>query len=212
MRKIQKFKIQVRPREVARALRAMPELQPLPVDLGDRLPAFLDVQHAGLRPAAVYETCLPDQLPAGLCLELDAEAVAVSTVIATIGQVVAEDQRVIRGDLFPEGALAQSVAAVFRHQAVDHAIAFIARLLTEDAAREECTLSDRRPVEPSAVSELVSRLGADRIGVRWVGDETQEREGALAAFAGRLVPPDTRAVWIPWLPHRQGRFVKRRGG
>ncbi|MBI3292155.1 MAG: hypothetical protein HYZ73_05025 [Elusimicrobia bacterium] len=186
MQKIKKFKIQVRPREVVRALRANPSLQPLPVDVGEQVQALLDRQHLTLLPAAVYETCPPDQLIPELIPQLAPGAVAVSTIIATIGDALPDGQTSVESGSLREAPFTEAFWEVFRQQAVDHAVGFIARLLAEDAAREDCTLSERRSANAEAVPNLVARLGANRIGVRWEAD--------------RLVPVDSQAVLIPWLP------------
>jgi hypothetical protein len=184
MKKIKKFKINFRLREITRLLKATTRVEITP-QLEEAVQRESARLHGLASPAAVYETQPREKIPGELAVGAPEKWIAASTYIITVGEAVEHEIRDAQGR--GEEMLAQILHAVAL-EALEQSDNFVRRLLNEEARNENCELSGERRIESSAAwTHFSSILSGDKIGVRFAGTECFE-------------PMYSSAGLIYWLP------------
>jgi hypothetical protein len=192
MKKIKKFKINIRQREVLRLLKSTarieitPQLEQAVLQESQRLAKIAS-------PAAIYETLQKEKVPQELAFSAPPTWVAASFFLITISSVmeneIKEAQR--RG----EQILGQMLHAISL-EALEQATNFVERLLVEEAKEENCEFSDRVMISESPAWEtFFTILPGDKVGVQLLANGTLQ---PLYSSAGIL-------YWIPVKKHRSNR-------
>ena len=184
MTKIKNFRINLRPREIARQLKAQAKLQITPALEASIEHAVNDSKRL-LQTSAVYTTLTRSTAEKATALPLADPTVAASAIAVTIGTALEAEITASagRGD-----ALQSALLGALREEALQQAVHFIVRLLEDQAKEEECEMSAPRDVKEGVLlNSLGSLLGIQRIGIDLDKDNPK-------------LPPYARLVWTVWSP------------
>lgn len=178
MRKIKRFKLVLRHKEVLRrAKKAGLPLGSLGTDPDGDLQAFLSTLANALEPAVAFESFGARQPGAELA---PLPGLGFSLGLATLGRGF---EAAVEAVSDPDR---QAVARVAVRVALDQAAAFAGGLISEEAAAEKCELSPFQPVlEAAALEALLARIDGFKIGV------------SLAD--GALTPSCSAAFSVSWI-------------
>ncbi|MFH1369252.1 MAG: hypothetical protein ABII64_09020 [Elusimicrobiota bacterium] len=164
MKKIKKFKINLRAREVTRLLKATAEITEITPQLEEAIQReTLNVQKS-VSPAAIYETFFKEKYPEGLLVSPPDVWVAGSIYLVTLGEEIEllKDEALSRG----ENLLSQIIHSAGL-EALEQSAGFVQRLMAEESKEENCELSDRKRVNtPEFYKTLFASLPGDKIGVQ----------------------------------------------
>lgn len=192
MRKIRKFKMELRARELARRAKKA-KLDPASAGLGteEQLAAFASRFQKTLEPAVVYQSFGPEHPRAALA---PVAGLGFSLGIATLGRgPEAFSAALLEGRQEAQAPFARLAAEL----ALEDAVAFVLGLLKQESDEEECDLSPVAPLRESAgIESAAEELQADRIGVS-VAD-------------GRFEPLNTSAFSVSWIARPRSRKAARR--
>ncbi len=183
MTKIKNFRIILRPREVARWLKAQAKLQITPALEASIEHAANDAKRQ-LQPAAVYTTLTRSTAEKATSLPLTDPAVAASAIAVTIGSALDEE---IAAASARQDALQTSLLTALREEALQQAVQFIMRLIEVQAKEEECDMSAPHAAADVLLGSLGSLLGIQRIGI-------------TLDNATPTLPSHARLVWTVWTP------------
>lgn len=191
LKKIKKFKITLRNREVTRLLKATTEVTEVTPQLEEAIQAetLNVVKNASC--AAVYDTFFKENFPAELVISPPENWVAVSVYLVTVGDNIEafKNEAHSRG----ENILSQIIHSSGL-EALEQSAGFIQKLIADEAKEENCELSDRKRVNtPEFYNSLFKILPGDKIGVQLLE-------------AGTLKPLYSSGGVIYWIP------LKKRGG
>ena len=163
MKKIKKFKINCRSREILRILKTTTEISQMTPQLEEA------VQRESLRlrgmitPAAIYDTHPKDKMPGDLAVSAPGKWIAASIYLVTIGDEVEEEIREsrLRGE-----RMLSSILHAIAVEALDQSARFVQRLVGEEAGNEGCELTKYQQVGADGSWEQFFRvLPGDKIGV-----------------------------------------------
>jgi hypothetical protein len=189
--KIKKFRIHMRPREVARALKREHGMETTP-ELETAVQKSLKDAEDRIQPAALYTTLTRSVAEKTLALPFPEGAIAVSMAGVSIGPALASavEETLKTGDAVPS-----SIWAAIQSEAVDQTLQFAVRLIQDQAKEEDCEVS--APMDPlegvgGPASASATLLGLDRIGITLTASTPQ-----LPAYA--------RLAWLFWTPLVKGK-------
>ncbi len=187
--KIKKFRVRPRLSSVARILKLIMSVKQLPADIEESLPSESQTFFSHVVPLGFYQTWMRDRMPATFEEPLRAagaeKAVAVSALVATIGTGAEEHL----STLLMNGETARSqVVTALAEESADQAFNFLLRLLSDDAANDDCDV-----LEPVAVTQgpLLSEI---------LGLLEASGQGVTVDPASHLSPRFTRVALAAWLP------------
>jgi hypothetical protein len=192
VRKIRKFKMELRVRELARrAKKAKLDLAAAGLASEAELAGFAAEFQKALEPAVVYQSFGPDHPEAGLA---PVSGLGFSLGIATIGRgAEAFSAALLEKRQEGKAPLARLAAEL----ALEDAVAFVLGLLKQEADEDECDLSPVGPLrETTALAAAARELQAERIGVS-VANE-------------RFEPLSTSAFSVSWIARPRSRKAARR--
>lgn len=161
MRKIKKFKINLRQREIARLLKATTKTEITP-QLEEAIQRESVHLLPFISPAAIYETEPKEKVIADLSAAAPDRWVAASYYTVTIGNEIEEELR--QAQARNEKMRAQILHAVAL-EALEQTDNFIQRLMTDEAKDESCELSRPQQVQTAVWQSFAGVLPADKIGV-----------------------------------------------
>jgi len=165
MKKIKKFKIHLRQREIARLLKTTTKTEVTP-QLEEAIQRECLRLQPLISPAAVYETQPKEKTPAELSAGAPDKWVAASSYIVTIGGEVEGEIREaqVRG----EDILSQLLHAVTM-EALEQTDNFVQRLIADEAKEDGCDLAGSRGIEGNDAWAAFSQiLPGDKIGVQHI--------------------------------------------
>jgi len=184
MTKIKNFRISLRPREIARFLKAQSKLQITPALEASIEHAVNDAKRL-VQPSAVYTTLTRSTAEKATSLPLADSDVAASVIAVTIGPALQDE---IVGAVDRQDTLQTGLLEALRVEALHQAVQFVVRLIDNQAKEEECDLSAQRDVtEGPLLISLGSLLGTQRIGINLHPSHPK-------------LPPHARLVWTVWTP------------
>ena len=169
MKKIKKFKINIRLRETMRLLKSTARIPEITPEIEDEIHRQSRRMNQIIAPAALYETVPFDKFPKELLLEPPENWVAASVYLATIGE---ESQSEISkaqgvGEQLT-GQILHSVAL----ESLDQCGNFVRRLIEDEAKQETCELSRQKAVSGEEPwKKLLELLPGEKIGVSYLGGE-----------------------------------------
>ena len=191
MKKIKKFKANIRLRETMRLLKSTAHIAEITPDIEDEIHRQSRRLGGIVSTAALYETVQKDKFPLELQIDPPEKWVAASVYLVTIGEpaeVMVMDAQKTAETTLP-GQILHSIAL----ESLEQSGNFIRRLLDDEAKEETCELSQQKTVnsEP-AWTKLLELLPGDKIGVRFLGGE-------------RFAPMYTTGGIIYWTPVKKRR-------
>lgn len=164
MKKIKKFKITLRTREITRLLKATSELKEITPQLEEAVQSeTINIQKI-VSPAAICETFFKDKFPQELLVSPPDNWVAASVYLVTVGTDIEKlkNEAHARG----ENILSQIIHSAGL-EALEQSAAFVQRLIVDEAKDENCELSDRKRLNtPEFYTNLFASLPGDKIGVK----------------------------------------------
>lgn len=184
MTKIKNFRIAVRPREIARWLKAHRPLQ-----ITRELEAAIEHAAAGakgrIEPAALYTTLTRPVAEKATPVALPENAVALSLLAASIGPALEQER--LKAEARKD-TLREALWAGLQQEALTQAVQFAVRLIQEQAKEEDCEMSPPVSVnDMSLAASLAALLGVGRIGIEWKASDS-------------LPPSYVRVAWAFWTP------------
>ena len=170
MKKIKKFKINLRPREILRLLKATTQISEITPELEEAVKRESARLSRIISPAAVYDTNTWEKIPIELAPPAIDKWVAASTCLITIGTAVEAEINEARQR--GEGILAQMLHAI-AVEALEQTGNFVKRLIGEEAKEEGCELSKEQLINtPPAWEKFIQIIPGDKIGVQLLDKET----------------------------------------
>ncbi|MHB9155169.1 MAG: hypothetical protein ACYC5N_05670 [Endomicrobiales bacterium] len=164
MKKIKKFKINIRLKEVLRLLKNTTQVPQITPEMEEAVQKESRRLSALITPAALYETHPREKLPSGLGENPPENWVAASLILVTIGADVEREIREAqqKGDKV-RGHILHSLAL----EALEQSGNFVNRLITDEAKEESCELSRRQaPASRPVWDTFFSLVPGDKIGVQ----------------------------------------------
>jgi len=184
MTKIKNYRINLRPRDVVRNLKAS-EGESFDISWEVNTEPLLPALKPFVKPAAIYTTLTRSTANKATPLELPQKAIAMSVIVATIGPGLAQERERVEAE--GDSVRARFISAVEK-EALDQSIAFGLRLITNQAKDEESELSEAFSCQdPETLHRLAALLGVERIGLN---SDTQPIE----------LPPYARLHYVIWMP------------
>ncbi len=183
MKKIKKFKINLRPREILRLLKKTTKIADTASDLEEKVESEAKRLQKSISPAAIYETVKKDEFPFELRVQEPANWVAATSYSVTIGDAIEKELRENRENDTNE-MITHSVAL----EGIDQAVNFIQRLIREEAAGEDCEISKELEMNSKdLIKKVFSIIPGDKIGISLSED-------------GNLNPQYSQSGIIYWVP------------
>ncbi|MGA2090508.1 MAG: hypothetical protein ABSH12_03480 [Endomicrobiales bacterium] len=168
MKKIKKFKIHFRSREIARMLKATAQL----TEVTPQLEEAILREAARLTPlvmtAAMYETQAKEKFPAALVSAPPNSWVAASAYIVTIGTVFEEEIRAARQR---DEVMVTNILHAIAVEGLDQAANFVFRLIIDEAKDQDCEISRQQMIPSAAWDALFALVPGDKIGVSRAGTD-----------------------------------------
>jgi hypothetical protein len=163
MKKIKKFKINLRVREVTRLFKATAENPEITPQLEEAIQRETQNIQKAISPAAIYETYFKEKFPAEVNIAQPDNWVAASLYLVTLGGGIEEIRNSAAGR--GENLLGQIMHAIGL-EALEQSANFIQKLIEDEAKEEGCELSDRKRVNtPEFYKSLFKSLPGDKIEV-----------------------------------------------
>lgn len=188
MTKIKNFRITLRPRDVARWLKANRGLATTP-ELEASIDAAIKSVKPTLKTAAIYTTLTRVTGEKVTPLAYPSKSVAASIIAVTVGPELetARSAAETNGDTGQE-----SLFAALQQEGLAQAIHFAIRLIQEQAKEEDCEMSPAIPSDDGTVLKpLAELLGLQRVGIDFNPDAP-------------TLPAHARIVWTFWTPLGKG--------
>jgi len=184
MTKIKNFRITLRSREVLRTLRIL-EGDSFDPSWESCIEADLSPLKALVKPAAIYATLTQSTAVKATPLELPKKAVALSVLVVSVGTELAQSR--LLSDAEGDARRVRLLNAVEK-EALDQSVAFVMRLLQNQAKEEDCELADlHTPEQLQTAQKLTTLLGIERIGLSDLSEESP-------------LPTSARLHYVLWMP------------
>jgi len=160
MTKIKNFRVNLRPREIARWLKKERGLESTP-ELELAIGEAVKEAKRWLTPAAVYTTLTRKTAEKMTTIPLPPEAVALSVTAVSIGKGLQAERQSAES-----GSMRGMLLAALEQEALSQSLQFTVRLIGEQAEEEDCEMSSPVSVQEAPVaSSLATLLGVARIGI-----------------------------------------------
>lgn len=177
MKKIKRFKINIRTREVLRLLKNTTKIVP-DARIEDLVRQESVRVQKCISPAALYETHPADKIPQELIINPPSNWVAASLFIITIG--AAMETEIAEAPDEEKGAVLHAIAL----EGLEQSCNFVHRLIIEEGKDESCEVTRDMPLTALAAEEKVfSLMPPDKIGVRLTGENMFEPRYSLCALS-----------------------------
>jgi len=174
MTKIKNFRVNLRPREIARWLKKERGLETTP-ELELTIGEAVKEAKRWVTPAAVYTTLTRKTAEKTTPIPLPPEAVALSVVVVSIGIGLEAERKASASDLPREMLL-----AALEQEALAQSLQFTVRLIGEQAEEEDCEMTSPVSVQDlptgqaglpagrqGLLASLATLLGVARIGIQF---------------------------------------------
>jgi hypothetical protein len=168
MKKIKRFKINIRLREVLRHLKTTGGVSEITLQIEDTITRESARLQKIITTAAVYDTNPQEKLPMDLIANPPKKWVAASMFALTIGTEI--EQEIQTAHARGEAILGQILHCIAL-EAVEQSCNFVIRLITEEAKDEECELLPRQMfTEAAQWPRILEVLPGNKIGLGLSGD------------------------------------------
>ena len=165
IRKIKKYKINIRPFAVSRLLKktSAPEN---PVELPEeKIEEEIALANKFIAPSSLFGTFSKSQIPANLQTLLENSAkktISVSLIASTIGNAIeAEIEAAKRSGDVLKSSLLDSIA----REALEQSVNFVIKLLNEEAKEENCEVSQPWTVDVSLSKDFLELLESQKADI-----------------------------------------------
>ena len=158
--KIKNFKVNLRPREIARWLKKERGQETTP-ELEAAVASAIQESKGWLSPAAVYTTLTRKTAEKTTPIPFIPEAIALSIAAVSIGPRLESERQKAEA-----GSPREAMLAALAHEGLAQSLQFAVRLVGDQAEEEECQMTSPVCVqEAQDASALATLLGAARIGI-----------------------------------------------
>lgn len=189
MKKIKKFKVRLRKREIIHNLKLNTQIQEITPQIEEVILKEIEKSEEYLSPASVFDTFSPDAAEKNFDLEFEQESkpVAVSVVVVTVGSAIEKEIECAkqRGE-----KLHSDIIQAIGLEACDSSINFIYRILNEEAREEEYSLMPIEKTTGDFEKNIVRKSDTKKINV-YIDDKNQ------------IQPPYSSVAIVRWLPTRK---------
>jgi hypothetical protein len=186
MTKIKNFRVNLRPREIARWLKKERGVETTP-ELELTIAEAVKEAKQWVAPGAVYTTLTRKTAEKTTTIPLPPEAVALSVVVVSIGTGLQTQRKTAES-----GSQRDMILAALEQEALSQSLQFTVRLIGEQAEEEDCEMSSPVSVQEAPVaSSLATLLGVARIGIQFDPSAPEP-------------PPYVRVSYWFWTPAGQG--------
>jgi hypothetical protein len=169
VKKIKKFKINIRLRDTMRLLKTAARIPEITPEIEDEIHRQSRRMSSIISPAALYDTLPREKFPAELVIEPPENWVAASVYLATIGEAAQNEiMNVQNSGAELTGQVLHSIAL----ESLDQGGNFVRRLIEDEAKGESCELSRQKILSGEAAwQKLLELLPGDKIGVSFIGGD-----------------------------------------
>ena len=185
MKKIKKFKINLRNREITRLLKKTTKISEINPDIEEKVEAESRRLRRFISPAAIYETVPKDKFPGELKVSEPKNWVAATAYVVTVGDAIEKELKENRAK---DNGESEAIAHTIALEGVEQSVNFIERLIREEALGENCEISKEQPLDSK---KLLAKL---------FGIIPGEKIGASLASDGSLIPQYSSSGIIYWMP------------
>ncbi|MFN3967221.1 MAG: hypothetical protein ACK4JE_05950 [Endomicrobiia bacterium] len=162
MKKIKKFKISLRKREVLRNLKLISEIKEITPQLEEIISKEIEKSIEYIHPASVFETFSIDELNKKFGLKFEQQYPAISIIVVTIGN---EIEKIIE-ELKSRGEILHSqIVHSIGIEACESSKNFIYKIIDEEAKEEECILLAPEKQNEENSKNIIRNFDVKRIGV-----------------------------------------------
>ena len=162
MKKIKKFKINLRSREITRLLKKTTKISEINSDIEEKVEAESRRLQRFIAPAAVYETIPKDKFPWELRLSEPQNWVAATAYVVTVGDAIEKELKENRAK---DSGESEAIAHTIALEGVEQSVNFIERLIREEAFKENCEISKEHPLDSKEnLTKLFGIIPAEKIG------------------------------------------------
>jgi hypothetical protein len=185
MKKIKKFKINLRNREITRLLKKTTRVSEINSDMEEKVEAESRRLQRYIFPAAVYETIPRDKFPSELRLREPKNWVAATAYVVTVGDAIEKE---LKENRVKDNGESEAIAHTIALEGVEQSVNFIERLIRDEADKENCEISKEQSLDSK---ELLSKV---------FGIIPGEKIGASLSESGALCPQYSASGIIYWMP------------
>lgn len=172
MKKIKKFKINIRIRETMRLLKSTARLSEITSEIEDEIHRQSRRMSSIIAPAALYDTLPKDKFPQELIIEPPEQWVAASFFLATIGD--SAQKEILAAQNSGDQLLGQILHSIAL-ESLEQSGNFVRRLIEDESKQDTCELSRQKNVGTEAAwKKFLELLPGDKIGVNFLGGERFE--------------------------------------
>ncbi len=168
MKKIKKFKINFRPRDIARMLKTTAQLTEVTPQIEEAVLREIARITPLVATAAMYETQAKDKFPAEMVAAPPDNWVAASAYIVTIGEGLEGDIRAARQR---DETMITNILHAIAVEGLDQSANFVARLISDEAKDQDCEISRQQVIPSAAWTALFTMVPGDKIGVTLAGPD-----------------------------------------
>jgi hypothetical protein len=186
MTKIKNFRVNLRPREIARWLKKERGVETTP-ELELTIAEAIKEARKWVTPAAVYTTLTRKTAEKTTTIAMPPEAVALSVAVVSIGTGLEAERKNAQ-----PGSPRDMLLSAIEQEALAQSLQFTVRLIGEQAEEEDCEMSSPVSVQEAPVaSSLATLLGVARIGIQFDPSAPEP-------------PPYVRVSYWFWTPAGKG--------
>ena len=162
MKKIKKFKINIRKREVLRNLKLVAEIKEITPQLEDIISKEIEDSQEYINPASVFETFSLNEIEKKFGLKFEQNYPAVSVIVVTIGKDI---EKVIEQFKSTGENLHSMIVHSIGLEACESSKNFVYRIISEEAKEEDCILLPSEKQSEEISKNIIKNFDASRIGV-----------------------------------------------
>jgi hypothetical protein len=189
MKKIKKFKVNLRKREILRNLKVGGEIEQITPQIEESIDAEIKRSGNYLSPSSIFDTFSIDEALEAFSFDFgkDSGTVAVTVAVVTVGARIEKEIE----ELSEQGKhIGASVLRALGIEGCGASLNFISKVIKDEAADENCVLLPSEEPPKELIGKIVSVLTGEKIGVSSAGE-------------GILTPVFSAVGIIKWQPHRK---------
>ncbi len=163
MKKIKKFKINLRSREIIRLLKKTTKIQEINSDIEEKVETESKRYQNFITPAAIYDTIQKDKFPKEVLVSQPENWVAATAYFVTVGEKIENELKNIRDRKDMAG---ESIAHSIALEGVEQSLNFIGRLIKEEALNEDCETSKSNSIDSNKLfPKMFEIVSGEKIGI-----------------------------------------------
>jgi len=195
MRKIKNFKVNLRVKEILRALEKLVDAAEMPVRLEESVQECCRFYSKFLSPAVIYKTFSKEELPCVYDKDVPLQWSAGSIFFVSIGDSICEEYSRNKKAFDKYWEKIVSAIAVY---ALEQSRDFTQKLILKEALEENCGISKSIDILQDLYRIAADSISADKIGI--------------SAEPGKLSPQYSTCGLFYWIPlKRKGKHFRRWG-